>query len=44
MELMIIIFTLAIIPVIVFPVAYVWYLNIGGIISWWRNRRKVDKT
>jgi len=33
MELMIIIFTLAIIPVILLPVAFVWYLNIGGLLS-----------
>uniref|UniRef100_A0A6M3LA07 Uncharacterized protein n=1 Tax=viral metagenome TaxID=1070528 RepID=A0A6M3LA07_9ZZZZ len=29
------------IPVIMFPVAFVWYLNIGGLIAYIRDRKKV---
>ena len=28
------------IPVILFPAAYVWYLNIGGLYAFVRERRK----
>ena len=29
------------IPIVLFPVAYVWYLNIGGIIAAVRERGRV---
>ncbi|MBE0481406.1 MAG: hypothetical protein IBX68_10570 [Dehalococcoidia bacterium] len=28
------------IPVILFPVAYVWYMNIGGLVAIVRRRRQ----
>jgi hypothetical protein len=31
------------IPVILFPVAFVWYLNIGGIYATIRERRKAAR-
>lgn len=43
MESIVIIVMLIIIPVILFPAAYVWYLNIGGVIAYLRKRR-IDKT
>jgi hypothetical protein len=31
------------IPIILFPAAYVWYLNIGGIYAAIRGRRKAAR-
>ena len=31
------------IPVILFPVAYVWYLNIGGLIKLVRKEKATEK-
>jgi hypothetical protein len=39
MELTLIIALIVAIPVILFPVAFVWYLNIGGIVHAVREAR-----
>jgi hypothetical protein len=39
MELMLIIALVVAIPVILFPAAFVWYLNIGGIVHAVREAR-----
>ena len=31
------------IPIILFPVAFVWYLNIGGLIQAAREARQADR-
>ena len=38
MEWQVIIALIVIIPVILFPVAFIWYLNIGGIYALIRKR------
>jgi hypothetical protein len=40
MEWQIVLILVIAIPLMLFPVAYVWYLNIGGIYSWLKERRK----
>jgi len=42
MELVIILALVIAIPVILFPAAFVWYLNVGGLITMWKEtaRRK----
>ena len=32
------------IPIILFPAAYVWYLNVGGIYATVRERRRATAT
>jgi len=43
MELSVIIAIVLAVPVILFPVAFVWYLNIGGIIAALREKRKATR-
>jgi hypothetical protein len=43
MELSVIIAIVLAVPVILFPVALVWYLNIGGIIAALREKRKATR-
>ena len=46
MEWQIVIALVAAIPIILFPAAFVWYLNIGGLIKVWqeaREKRRVKK-
>ena len=31
------------VPVILFPVAYVWYLNLGGVYAAFREKRKTGR-
>ena len=33
-----------VIPIILFPVIFVWYINIGGIIQAFRQRQKAKAT
>uniref|UniRef100_A0A6M3L6F5 Uncharacterized protein n=1 Tax=viral metagenome TaxID=1070528 RepID=A0A6M3L6F5_9ZZZZ len=41
MELVIVLALVVAIPVILFPAAFVWYLNVGGLWTVWQeNRRK----
>ena len=39
MELVIVLALVVAIPVILFPAAFVWYLNIGGLWTVWQERR-----
>jgi hypothetical protein len=32
------------VPLILLPVAFVWYLNIGGLVAWVREGRKEQAT
>ena len=32
------------VPVLLFPVAYIWYINIGGIVQAVRERQRVKAT
>jgi hypothetical protein len=43
MELTLIIALVIAIPVILFPAAFVWYLNIGGIVQAIRQRKAVQE-
>jgi hypothetical protein len=43
MELSVVIAIVLAVPVILFPVAFVWYLNIGGIIAALREKRKATR-
>jgi len=38
MDVLLIIALMIVIPVILFPAAFVWYLNIGGILTVWKER------
>ena len=40
MELLIVLALVLAIPVILFPAAFVWYLNVGGLITVWKETRK----
>ena len=39
MDILIIIALICVIPVILFPAAFVWYLNIGGLWTVWKESR-----
>lgn len=43
MEWQMILVLVLVIPIIIFPAAYVWYLNIGGIYSLIREKRKATR-
>ena len=43
MEWQVIVALIVIIPVILFPVAFIWYLNIGGVYALIRKRWKAKK-
>ena len=43
MEWQVILVLVLAIPVILFPVAYVWYLNIGGIYAAIREKREATR-
>ena len=43
MEWQVILVLVLAVPVILFPVAFVWYLNIGGIYAAIREKRKATR-
>ena len=43
MEWQLIVALIVAIPVILFPVAFVWYINIGGIVHYLMERAKARK-
>jgi len=43
MEWQLIVALIMAIPIILFPVAFVWYINIGGIVHYLRERAKVGE-
>ena len=43
MEWQLILILVIAVPLILFPVAYVWYLNIGGLYSWVKESRKEEE-
>jgi len=43
MEVLIILALVVAIPVILFPAAFVWYLNVGGLLTMWKEARAREK-
>jgi hypothetical protein len=43
MEWQMIVALVVAVPVILFPAAFVWYLNLGGLLAVWKERRAREK-
>lgn len=43
MQLELIIALVIAIPVVLFPVAFVWFLNVSGVLTVWRESRAREK-